>query len=423
MRYLFVHQNFPAQFLHLVRHLLRQQRHDVLFISEPNSNVMPGVRRITYSLREQPMDAVHNDARPFAKAMARAEAAAHAALQVKKLGFEPDIIIGHHGWGELLNMQDVWPGVPMLGYQEFYYNIEGYDVGFDPEFRLTRESFAGVRAKNAVNLLTLTGPGHGQTPTQFQLDTYPAWARPNIHLLQEGVDLDRCRPMAGNRATSIAGIEIAARDRLVTYVARDLEPYRGFHVLMRALPAVQRARPDARVVIVGGDGVSYGARLASGTWREHMLAELGQTLDTSRVHFPGKVDYDSFVRLLQRSDAHVYMTYPFVASWSLRESIACGCALVCSDTAPVQEFVSHGQTGLLTPFLDPGALADCIRETLEGGAAVRRRRAKARLWAEANLDLGVYLKRYEDLIERLTGQPASAEPRRQTTRLRSAAGR
>jgi glycosyltransferase involved in cell wall biosynthesis len=186
---------------------------------------------------------------------------------------------------------------------------------------------------------------------------------------------------------------------------------------------VQRARPDARVVIVGGDGVSYGARLASGTWREHMLAELGQTLDTSRVHFPGKVDYDSFVRLLQRSDAHVYMTYPFVASWSLRESIACGCALVCSDTAPVQEFVSHGQTGLLTPFLDPGALADCIRETLEGGAAVRRRRAKARLWAEANLDLGVYLKRYEDLIERLTGQPASAEPRRQTTRLRSAAGR
>ena len=418
MKYLFVHQNFPGQFLHLVRHVLKRRDTDVVFIGEPNANAIPGVRRITYQAVKRPGPPTHGNAVEFSMAMARAEAVARAAGEVRRLGFEPDIIIGHHGWGELLNLQDVWPDVPLLGYHEFYYALQGLDVGFDPEFRVTVESHANIRAKNAVNLMALTNPGHGQTPTQFQLDTYPAWARPNIHVLREGVDLAVCRPAEGPRprTTRIGGVEIAARDQLVTFVARDLEPYRGFHVLMRALPALLRARPNVRVVLVGGDGVSYGSRLTSGTWREFMLRELGGLLDSSRVHFPGRLDYDSYVRLLQRSDAHVYLTYPFVASWSLREAIACGCALVCSDTAPVREFVIHGQTGVLTPFFDPGALADRIAETLEGGAAVEARRARARAWAEANLSMDDYLQQYEALIAKITDtpvpEPAGTPPRR-----------
>ena len=411
MKYLFVHQNFPGQFLHLVRHLLAQREHDVVFICEPNANSMPGVRRVTYRPPVRPGPPTHADARDFSLAMARAEAVAKAGHQVKALGFNPDIIIGHHGWGELLNLPDVWPGVPLLGYQEFYYHLNGLDVGFDPEFRIGEEAFSGIRAKNAINLIALTGPGAGQTPTQFQLETYPDWARPNIHLLREGVNLQKCVPGTAKRVTTtIAGIQIGARDRLVTYVARDLEPYRGFHVVMRALPAVLRANKDVRVVMVGGDDVSYGSRLSSRTWREHMLAEVGRTLDTSRVHFPGKVDYDSYLKLLQRSDAHVYLTYPFVASWSLREALACGCAIVGSDTAPVQEFVQSGKTGLLTPFFDPGALADRIGDLLEGGPEVARLRANARRWAEKNLDMDDYLRRYELLIASLTGQKARKRP-------------
>jgi glycosyltransferase involved in cell wall biosynthesis len=430
MKYLFVHQNFPGQFLHIVRHLLEQQRHDVVFICEPNRNVMPGVRRITYRPPVIADDTMPGEARDFATAMARADSVAEAGRRVRDLGFTPDIIIGHHGWGELLNLQDVWPDVPLLGYHEYYYALHGQDVGFDPEFRVGVESFSHIRAKNAVNLLALTNPGTGQTPTQFQLDTYPEWARPNIHLLREGVHLDKCFPVpafaktSGRRATTVGGIPVAGRERLVTYVARDLEPYRGFHVLMRSLPALLRNRPDARVIIVGGDGVSYGSRLSTGNWREHMLAELGKSLDTSRVHFPGKLDYDSYVHLLQRSDAHVYMTYPFVASWSLREALASGCAIVASDTAPVHEFVIHGKTGMLTPFHDPGALADRIAEMLEGGPKVDRMRRNARAWAETHLSMDDYLARYEALIAKLTGQKGGAKaPRRQSARLRSSAGR
>ena len=166
--------------------------------------------------------------------------------------------------------------------------------------------------------------------------------------------------------------------------------------------------------MVGGDDVSYGSRLSARTWREHMLAEVGSTLDSSRVHFPGKVDYDAYLQLLQRSDAHVYLTYPFVASWSLREALACGCAIVGSDTAPVQEFVQSGETGLLTPFFDPGALADRIGDVLEGGPDIATLRANARRWAEKNLDMDDYLQRYEALIASLTGQKVRRRPARRT---------
>ena len=228
MKYLFVHQNYPAQFLHIVRHLLAQGEHDVVFICEPNANVMPGVRRITYRAQKRPEgNNIHNDAKDFALAMARATEVARAANEVKKLGFRPDIIIGHHGWGELLNLSDVWPDVPLLGYHEFYYALRGQDVGFDAEFPVDPMSHANIRAKNAVNLIALTNPGFGQTPTKFQLSTYPEWAQSNINLLLEGVNTDICRPITGNRAVQIAGIEVAPEDKLITYVARDLEPYRG----------------------------------------------------------------------------------------------------------------------------------------------------------------------------------------------------
>ncbi len=411
MRYLFVHQNYPGQFVHLVRHLLAQQRHDVVFIGEPNANTIPGVRRIVYSPPARPALPTHPDAHEFAHAMARAQAVAHAARELKQLGFTPDIIIGHHGWGELLNLHDVWPDAPLLGYHEYYYALDQQDVGFDPEFPIGPASFPGIRAKNAVNLLALTNPGFGHTPTRFQLQTYPAWAQGNIHLLPEGVKLDVCRPKRARRDTVIGGIPIAASDPLVTFVARDLEPYRGFHIMMRALPHLLKARPDARVILAGGDGVSYGARLVGTTWREHLLGQLGSQVDLDRVHFPGRLDYASYVRLLQRSDAHVYLTYPFVASWSLREALACGCALVCSDTAPVREFVTDGQTGRLTPFHDPAGLAAQVAEVLEGGAAVTRMRARARAWAETNLCMADYLSRYEALIAQLTGTEDRAPSR------------
>ncbi|HYZ62115.1 MAG TPA: glycosyltransferase, partial [Acetobacteraceae bacterium] len=387
-------------FLHLVRLLARSRENDVVFITEENANSIAGVRKVTYPPFAGPNPGTFPDAADFEGATMRAAIVAGIAGKLKALGFRPDIIIGHHGWGEMLNLVDVWPDAPMLGYYEFFYRTHGLDVGFDPEFLTGPEGYPRVRAKNTVNLLALSNPGWGQTPTRFQHATYPAWAQQRIAVLPEGVDLQVCRPdpAARERPFALNGLQVSPGEKLVTYVARDLEPYRGFHVMMRALPRLLRARPDVKAILVGGDDVSYGARIANMTWREFMMREVGAQLDPARVSFPGKIDYADFLRLLQRSDAHVYLTYPFVASWSLREALACGCAVVASDTAPVHEFVADGVNGLLTPCLDPARLAERVLELLEDGARAAQFRANARQVAEQTLRMDDYLSNYQALI-------------------------
>ena len=407
MKYLFVHQNFPGQFLHIVRHLTAQQKHDLVFITEPNRNHINGVRKVPYRRPTAAAIQTHPVARDLDAAAYRAEAVARTAHSLKRLGYVPDIIIGHHGWGELLNLVDVWPGVPILGYMEFYYQIDAADVGFDAEFLIDPSDYPRVRAKNAINLLAYANGGYGLTPTEWQRSTYPAWMRDWITLLREGVDLDVCKPdpKLRRQTMTIGGTRIAPGDKLVTYVARDLEPYRGFHILMRALPHMLRARKDIRVIIVGGDGVSYGAPPRQGSWKDAMLAELGAEIDPKRVIFPGRLDYAVYVRMLQRSDAHIYLTYPFVASWSLREALATGCAVIGSDTEPVREFITHEQNGLLADFFDTAGLAAKVLSVIEDTKLARSLRAEARRYAERHLSMTNYLAEYDDLIRRLTGKP------------------
>ena len=407
MKFLFVHQNFPAQFLHIVRHLVATKRHEVVFISEPSVNEIAGVRKVPYAHPGQETKQTHIAARELDNGVRRAEAVYRTAFGLKHLGYTPDIIIGHHGWGELLNLRDLWPDTPMLGYLEFYYQHDRADVGFDPEFPTSPLDFPRIRAKNAINHIALNLGSAGQPPTQWQLSTYPAWARPNIDLIWEGVDLELCSPdpSVRRKPLKIGDMIIKPTDRLVTYVSRDLEPYRGFHIMMRTLPALMRARKDLKVVMIGGDGISYGtAPHRGGKWRDVMLAEVGKNIDPSRVVFPGRVPYTTYLSALRRSDAHVYLTYPFVASWSMREALAIGCAMIGSDTEPVSEFISHGETGLLTPFLDTKALGTSILGVLEDKALNRALRENARLYAEQRLAMGDYLRHYCDVIERLTGE-------------------
>ncbi|GAN59437.1 glycosyl transferase family 1 [Acetobacter cibinongensis] len=404
MKYLFIHQNFPGQYLHLVRHLVQQGGHEIVFISEDNANVIQGVRRVRYRLPRPVAEGAHPGVRELDSGLMRADEVAKAAATLKNLGFVPDIILGHHGWGELLNIQDVYPDVPVIGYFEFYYHTEpGYDVNFDPEFPMDPALVPLVRAKNSINLLALTNPGHGQTPTLFQKGAYPAWAQDKITVVREGVDLTLCRPnpQSHKKDFVLGDVRIKPTQKLVTYVSRDLEPYRGFHVFMRALPRVLEEQPDAHVIIVGSDGVSYGAKLATGCWRQILLQELGDTIDLSRVHFVGKVAYEDFLALLQRSDAHVYLTYPFVASWSLREAMATGCAIVGSDTAPVQELLTHGETALLVPFHQPERIAEGILRLLTDKVLAKKLRKAVRAEAEQSLCMDAYLAEYEALIAKI----------------------
>ena len=414
MRFLFVHQNFPGQFLHIVRHLVAAGQHEIVFITENNDNNINGVRKVPY-VKPQPAAAeAHIAARELDGAVRRADAVGRTAANLKLLGYEPDIVIGHHGWGEMLNLHDVWPTVPMLGYMEFYYQSIGIDVGFDPEFPTGTDDFPRIRAKNAINHIALNLDGEGQSPTAWQISTYPEWARKRINLIWEGVNLDVCKPNPAVRRAplTIGGMTIEPSDKLVTYVSRDLEPYRGFPLMMRAIPHLLRYRNNIKIVMVGGDGVSYGnAPAQGGTWREVMLREIGGGIDLSRVVFPGRIPYETYLPLLQRSDAHIYLTYPFVASWSLREALAIGCAIVGSDSQPVREFITHGENGLLASFFDPQRLANAALELIENTDLSRRLRHNARRYAEARLSMVDYLKSYDALIERMTGMTLpTAEP-------------
>jgi glycosyltransferase involved in cell wall biosynthesis len=407
MNYLFVHQNFPGQYYHLIRHLLRDRGNRIVFISEPNQNRIAGVQRVFYQAQRTESEQTHPNARDWDLAARRAETVAKTAANLSRLGFKPDVIIGHHGWGELLDLPDVFPGVPILGYFEFFYETAGQDVGYDPEFPVPIERFPRIRAMNVVNHLALDLGQHGQTPTRWQLTRYPSWAQSRIRLMPEGAQLDVCKPDpdAASRPFELNGFAVSSKQRLVTFVARNLEPYRGFHVFMRALPRLLRERPDVRVVIVGGDEVSYGAKLASGTWRELMQKELAGKYDESRVLFPGQVPYEAYLRLLQRSDAHVYLTYPFVASWSLREALACGCQIVGSDVEPVREFIDPGSNGLITPGLDPEAVAEAVDGALVDRRRAKRLRAGARAYAEQHLDMQAHLDALNAYVAEITGRP------------------
>lgn len=408
MKFLFVHQNFPGQFVHLVRYLAGLKCHQIVFITEPGSQVeIAGVQKILY--QRPPSPNIHIE-RDIVDGLHRAQAVFGVAQVLNHMSFVPDIIIGHHGWGEMLNLRDVWPKAPMLGYMEYYYQLGGGDVGFDPEFPVDPSELPRIHIKNAINHRAMALEAAYQTPTEWQRSTYPEDFRKSLNVLQEGVDIDVCTPAPRRRRQvfEIGNLTVQPGDKLVTYVARNLEPYRGFHVFMRALPHLLRARKDIKVAIIGGDEVSYGAPpREDGTWREVMLREVSG-LDPDRVAFPGRVTYETYLATLRRSDAHVYLTYPFVASWSLREALAIGCPIIGSDTPPVQEFIHHGETGILVPFFDPIAVAKGVIEVINDDTKSRTLREAARYYAERFLSLDDYLEQYTALIERISGMHPEA---------------
>lgn len=403
MRLLFVHRNFPGQFHRLLNAMLQAGGHNIVFITAAGQPDLPpepppGLAIVTY-VTAPASHRTHAHAHDFDAAMRRATAVAEVAAGLRSRGFQPDIIIGHEGWGETLDLQDQWPGTPQLGFREYFYHLEGADVGFDPEFPPPRSSLGGVRAKNAVAALALLAGHPGVTPTEWQRSRYPVWARPAIRLVPDAVDLDACRPQAGLQAAPfrLGAVALGAGEALVTFTARNLEPYRGFHTLARALPRLL-ARRGTHVVCTGGDGVSYGLPPPSGTWRSRLVAELGTSIDHARLHFPGILPHADHIRLLQRSDVHTYLSYPFIASWSLREALACGCAIVAGDTAPAREFIAHGDTGLLVPSLDPATLADSVLALLEDPHRRAGLGQAARLWAETHLAPAAHLAAWESAI-------------------------
>lgn len=335
----------------------------------------------------------------------RAEAVAASVVQLLAEGFKPDLVIGHPGWGELLAIKDVLPAVPVLHHLEFVYQLHGADSGFDPEFALQDwHTAARLRLRRAPQLLAFHDLDHAWAPTHWQASTAPEQFRCRVSVIHEGIDTARIRPLASAHVElRRAGLCFRLGDEVVSFVARHLEPYRGFHVFMRMLPRLQALRPGCHVVIVGGDGVSYGAPPpGGGSWRQALLKELSGQLDLSRVHFVGRVPHSVLHNLFQVSACHVYLTYPFVLSWSVLEAMSCGALVVGSATPPVEEGIKHGVNGLLVDFFDHESLAAQISTVLADRGAYAELARLGRATIEDHFDLqGVCLPKQLRLVRAL----------------------
>lgn len=401
MKILFVHQKFPGQFKFLAPALV-QLGHEVVATTlqqfpkdSSGSTTWNGVRLVPYAVSQGTTPNVHRWARDFEAKTIRAEACFKASLALRREGFSPDIIIAHPGWGESLFLKDVWPAARLGIYCEFFYHPTGADVGFDPEFPATSDDTACyLRMKNLNSVLHFDMADAGLSPTRWQASTFPSVFRSKISVVHDGIDTDALKPdptISPTLKTAGGDIVLSRNDELLTFVNRNLEPYRGYHRLMRALPKLLKERPKLRVLMVGGDDVSYGARPASGdTWKNIFIGEVRPQIsdvDWQRVHFLGNLPYDTFIGLLQLSTVHVYLTYPFVLSWSLLEAMSIGCAIVASDTTPVHEAVIHDKTGRLVDFFDGDALVTEVCSLLADPSKRARLGAAARDFVRENFDL------------------------------------
>jgi glycosyltransferase involved in cell wall biosynthesis len=417
VKLLFIHPNMPGQYRNLCRVAAEDKGNTVVFLTKPTKVTMPHVHKVEYVPQRGATAMMHRYLAGSENAVLQGQEVWRACRQLEQAeGFKPDIIIGHPGWGDCLFLKDLWPDVPILGFFEFYYRAQGADVGFDPQDQPTADDLARVRVKNITNLLNLEACDWGVSPTEWQRSVHPAEFHHKISLLHDGIDTQTCRPDAKASVTLPNGMTFKAGDEVVTYIARNFEPYRGLPTFMQAAERLLKERPNCHIIAIGEDGVSYGKALPKGQtylgqWKKKVQ------LDESRIHFLGRLPYADLVRVMQVSAAHIYLTYPFVLSWSSMEAMATGCLMVASDTAPVREVIQDGKNGLLVDFFSPEQLAERISYALDNQEKLKPLREAARksMVEHYALDklMPMHMELIADVAKNGNGQAFEAKRRKQ----------
>jgi glycosyltransferase involved in cell wall biosynthesis len=403
MRILFLHPNFPAQFRHVAAAIAQDKRHQVVFGTARREGHLPGVNKALYKSSRTARPETHHYVRTLENAVLQGQAVYRMADQLKARGFVPDVVYGHSGWGPTLFSKDIFPNAKLLCYFEWFYHAHGTDADFDPADPVDTDTAARIRIKNTPILTDLYSCDRGLSPTYWQRQQFPSEYHNKISVLHDGVDTQYFCPQPGAKLVlPRINLDLSHVDELVTYVGRGMEPYRGFPQFMEAVALLQQRRPNCHVVIVGDDRVAYGKPLPNGkTYKEAMLEKF--PLDLSKVHFTGRLPYDEYLQVLRASAAHVYLTRPFVLSWSMLEAMSAGCLVIGSNTAAVTEVIQDGVNGLLVDFFSPTEIVDRVEEVLNHPDRMADIRAKARGTILKHYDLAQLLPQHLQWIQQDLG--------------------
>jgi glycosyltransferase involved in cell wall biosynthesis len=407
---LFIHNNFPGQFRSLATALVARGV-PCAAIGSATSPGVQGVRIGRYALDRGSTPGIFSYAVRAEADLIRGANALRIARALKDEGFEPELIVGHPGWGEMVFLDEVWPDAKQVMFSEFFYKAHGLDVGFDTEFHTTSEDvLLRAHAKNAVMALSLTGAAAIVAPTPFQAAALPPMFQPLVRIIHEGVDVEAIRPGPAEPFALPDGRTIMPGTPVITYANNHMEPMRGLHIFARALPRLMEQVPEAQVVMFGHDSAQpYGGPPeGGGTWRELIFREL--RLDASRLHFMGKAPHETLLASLRLSTAHVYYTYPFVLSWSLVEAMASGCYVIGSDTPPLHDAIEDGVNGRLLPFFDSAALSEALIEACRNPERFDDLRAAARATAVAKFSKRDGVRAWLALLRELGVEIPEADP-------------
>lgn len=398
MKILFLHSNFPAQFRHLALNLARDSRNRVVFGTMREEGQIPGVYKFVYTPSRKPGRETHHYVRPLESAVLQGQAVYRALEKLKAEGFYPDVVYGHSGWGPAMFVKDIFPRATLLCYFEWFYNSDGADVGFDPEEPVTPDDRLRIRIKNTPILTDLYSCDAGLCPTLWQKNQFPGEYDDKLKVLHDGIDTQYFSPQQGEKLILPSiGLDLSDAKEIVTYVSRGMEPYRGFPQFMEAASLLHKKRRNCHIIVVGEDRVAYGSHLPDGkTYKQLMLDKFD--FDLSRLHFTGRLSYPQYLQVLRASSVHVYLTRPFVLSWSMLEAMSAGCVIVASNTPPVTEVLRDGKNGMLIDLFSPQDIVAKVEHALDNQDNLRTLRTNARKTIIANYNLSDLLPKHLEWI-------------------------
>lgn len=397
MHLLFIHQNFPAQFGHIAAHFAKRGDRCTFVSAQPPQKIA-GIEVLQYKVKGGARETNHYCTRTFENQTW----SSHALLETlaQRPDIQPDLIVAHSGFVSPLFLRELYPKTPQIGYFEFFYEAHNSEMDFrDDLYRHTQLDFMRCRARNAQPLLDLHNCDAAYSPTEFQRSTFPAEYQPKIRVIFDGIDTETWK-RDNNPPRRYNDLSLPVGDRIVTYVSRGFESKRGFDIFLQTADQICKARSDVQVVVVGEDRVVYGSDSSftgGKTFKEWCIAKYRP--DLSRIHFIGRLPPPQLAQLLSHSDLHIYLTAPFVLSWSLLNAMSCGCTILGSDTAPVREVIHEGQTGLLADFFRVDQFTEKALSALDSPERSRQLGWNARALIEAKYSQPVCLAQIENLFK------------------------